>query len=142
MRFVISRDGSLSHNLRLKTKASTLTTCEAPAQLFTVLFVHPCLYRLDTQSAHGSPYHVHPYPSPVRLQHAFQSHNSPKMFHPKGLKPHFVSIASTVKCCYHGRRKCRYNIYTKCKITTYRILRYLKIILYFILSYFVIFFKY
>ncbi|XP_049692607.1 uncharacterized protein LOC110377584 isoform X3 [Helicoverpa armigera] len=41
------------------------------------------------QSTHGSPYHVHPYPSPVRLQHAFQNtQHSPKMFHPKGLKPH------------------------------------------------------
>lgn len=35
------------------------------------------------QSAHGSPYHVHPYPSPIRLYNAFQG-TSPKMFHPKG----------------------------------------------------------
>ncbi|CAH0716285.1 unnamed protein product, partial [Brenthis ino] len=40
------------------------------------------------KSTHGSPYHVHPYPSPVRLQHAFQAQQSPQMFYPKGLKPH------------------------------------------------------
>ncbi|XP_063837913.1 uncharacterized protein LOC135086990 [Ostrinia nubilalis] len=49
---------------------------------------HIALECIHPQSVHGSPYHVHPYPSPVRLQHAFQSQNSPKMFHPKGLKPH------------------------------------------------------
>ncbi|CAK1588441.1 unnamed protein product [Parnassius mnemosyne] len=43
---------------------------------------------IHPQPAHGSPYHVHPYPSPVRLQHAFTAQNSPKMFYPKGLKPH------------------------------------------------------
>ncbi|XP_063634521.1 uncharacterized protein LOC134805149 [Cydia splendana] len=47
---------------------------------------HIALECINPQS--HSPYHVHPYPSPVRLQHAFQSQNSPKMFHPKGLKPH------------------------------------------------------
>lgn len=49
---------------------------------------HIALECIHQQATHGSPYHVHPYPSPVRLQHAFQSQNSPKMFHPKGLKPH------------------------------------------------------
>ncbi|XP_022832966.1 uncharacterized protein LOC111360902 isoform X2 [Spodoptera litura] len=50
---------------------------------------HIALECIHPQSTHGSPYHVHPYPSPVRLQHAFQStQHSPKMFHPKGLKPH------------------------------------------------------
>ncbi|XP_075991101.1 uncharacterized protein LOC142986470 isoform X2 [Anticarsia gemmatalis] len=50
---------------------------------------HIALECIHPQSVHGSPYHVHPYPSPVRLQHAFQStQHSPKMFHPKGLKPH------------------------------------------------------
>ncbi|KAJ0183957.1 hypothetical protein K1T71_000380 [Dendrolimus kikuchii] len=49
---------------------------------------HIALECIHPQSVHGSPYHVHPYPSPVRFQHAFQPHNSPKMFHPKGLKPH------------------------------------------------------
>ncbi|XP_063372912.1 uncharacterized protein LOC134660954 [Cydia amplana] len=47
---------------------------------------HIALECINPQS--HSPYHVHPYPSPVRLQHAFQNQNSPKMFHPKGLKPH------------------------------------------------------
>ncbi|KAI8431216.1 hypothetical protein MSG28_001254, partial [Choristoneura fumiferana] len=55
--------------------------------LFTVVLSPPCLC---TEQSH-SPYTVHPYPSPVRLQHAFQNQNSPKMFHPKGLKPHIVS---------------------------------------------------
>ncbi|CAG9781686.1 unnamed protein product [Diatraea saccharalis] len=59
-------------------------------RLFTVPFV-PCL--CSDQSSHGSPYHVHPYPSPVRLQHAFQNQNSPKMFHPKGLRPHLEGRA-------------------------------------------------
>ncbi|KAJ8736790.1 hypothetical protein PYW07_000061 [Mythimna separata] len=50
---------------------------------------HIALECIHPQAAHGSPYHVHPYPSPVRLQHAFQNpQHSPKMFHPKGLKPH------------------------------------------------------
>ncbi|XP_072930875.1 uncharacterized protein [Epargyreus clarus] len=50
---------------------------------------HIALDCIHPQSTHGSPYHVHPYPSPVRLQHAFQAtQHSPKMFHPKGLKPH------------------------------------------------------
>ncbi|CAB3226432.1 unnamed protein product [Arctia plantaginis] len=50
---------------------------------------HIALDCIHPQTTHGSPYHVHPYPSPVRLQHAFQStQHSPKMFHPKGLKPH------------------------------------------------------
>ncbi|XP_073957244.1 uncharacterized protein isoform X2 [Choristoneura fumiferana] len=47
---------------------------------------HIALECINSQS--HSPYTVHPYPSPVRLQHAFQNQNSPKMFHPKGLKPH------------------------------------------------------
>lgn len=68
-----------------------LLPCDARYEhLFTVTFV-PCL-SLE-QTSHGSSYHVHPYPSPVRLQHAFGSQSSPKMFHPKGLKPHLVSIA-------------------------------------------------
>ncbi|XP_068618637.1 uncharacterized protein [Battus philenor] len=49
---------------------------------------HIALDCIQPQSTHGSPYHVHPYPSPIRLQHAFTAQNSPKMFHPKGLKPH------------------------------------------------------
>ncbi|XP_034839799.1 uncharacterized protein [Maniola hyperantus] len=49
---------------------------------------HIALECIHPQSTHGSPYHVHPYPSPVRLQHAFQAQQSPQMFHPKGLKPH------------------------------------------------------
>ncbi|XP_039763618.1 uncharacterized protein LOC120636275 isoform X2 [Pararge aegeria] len=49
---------------------------------------HMALECLHPQSTHGSPYHVHPYPSPVRLQHAFQAQQSPQMFYPKGLKPH------------------------------------------------------
>ncbi|XP_041987529.1 uncharacterized protein LOC121739239 isoform X2 [Aricia agestis] len=49
---------------------------------------HIALDCIHPQSVHGSPYHVHPYPSPVRLQHAFQAQHSPQMFHPKGLKPH------------------------------------------------------
>ncbi|KAG7313066.1 hypothetical protein JYU34_000147 [Plutella xylostella] len=53
---------------------------------------HIALECIHPQSAHSSPYHVHPYPSPVRLQHAFETHPqgnaSPRMFHPKGLKPH------------------------------------------------------
>ncbi|XP_045458632.1 uncharacterized protein LOC123668998 [Melitaea cinxia] len=49
---------------------------------------HIALDCIHPQSAHGSPYHVHPYPSPVRLQHAFQAQQSPQMFYPKGLKPH------------------------------------------------------
>ncbi|XP_032526954.2 uncharacterized protein LOC116777493 isoform X6 [Danaus plexippus] len=48
---------------------------------------HIALDCIHPQSTHGSPYHVHPYPSPVRLQHAFQAQQSPQMFHPKGLKP-------------------------------------------------------
>ncbi|XP_050684091.1 uncharacterized protein LOC126978994 isoform X2 [Leptidea sinapis] len=48
---------------------------------------------INPQTSHGSPYHVHPFPSPVRLQHAFQAQPSPKMFHPKGLKPHLDSRA-------------------------------------------------
>lgn len=68
------------------------------AQLFTVVFVQPCLSTRITQPNHGSSYHVHPYPSPVRLQHAFQTQNSPKMFHPKGLKPHLVSTRLLLKC--------------------------------------------
>lgn len=49
---------------------------------------HMAFECIHPQPTHGSPYHVHPYPSPVRLQHAFQSvQHSPKMFHPKGLKP-------------------------------------------------------
>ncbi|XP_045490198.1 uncharacterized protein LOC111001013 isoform X3 [Pieris rapae] len=50
---------------------------------------HIALECMHPQPAHGSPYHVHPYPSPIRLQHAFQAQPSPKMFHPKGLKPLF-----------------------------------------------------
>ncbi|XP_047524972.1 uncharacterized protein LOC125062835 isoform X4 [Pieris napi] len=50
---------------------------------------HIALECIHPQPAHGSPYHVHPYPSPIRLQHAFQAQPSPKMFHPKGLKPLF-----------------------------------------------------
>ncbi|CAH4038617.1 unnamed protein product [Pieris brassicae] len=50
---------------------------------------HIALECIHPQPAHGSPYHVHPYPSPIRLQHAFQAQTSPKMFHPKGLKPLF-----------------------------------------------------
>ncbi|XP_028034906.1 uncharacterized protein LOC114246531 isoform X2 [Bombyx mandarina] len=49
---------------------------------------HIALDCIQPQTTHGSPYHVHPYPSPVRLQHAFQAQSSPKLFHPKGLKPH------------------------------------------------------
>ncbi|XP_045542006.1 uncharacterized protein LOC106717087 isoform X1 [Papilio machaon] len=49
---------------------------------------HITLDCIHPQSTHGSPYHVHPYPSPIRLQHAFTAQTSPKMFHPKGLKPH------------------------------------------------------
>ncbi|XP_047524973.1 uncharacterized protein LOC125062835 isoform X5 [Pieris napi] len=48
-----------------------------------------CIHPQVKMPAHGSPYHVHPYPSPIRLQHAFQAQPSPKMFHPKGLKPLF-----------------------------------------------------
>ncbi|CAG4942775.1 unnamed protein product [Colias eurytheme] len=62
--------------LRTKHKAM-----QNAAHHITLDCIHP-------QSAHGSPYHVHPYPSPVRLQHAFQAQPSPKMFHPKGLKAH------------------------------------------------------
>ncbi|XP_046977553.1 uncharacterized protein LOC124543383 isoform X3 [Vanessa cardui] len=54
---------------------------------------HIALECIHPQSAHGSPYHVHPYPSPVRLQHAFQAQQSPQMFYPKGLKPHIDSRA-------------------------------------------------
>ncbi|XP_053624924.1 uncharacterized protein LOC128683375 isoform X5 [Plodia interpunctella] len=57
------------------------------------------------QSAHGSPYHVHPYPSPVRLQHAFQN-QSPKMFHPKGLKPHLDSRGTPNDSPILGRALC------------------------------------
>lgn len=67
--------------------------CVNTGTLFTVVFVHPCLFTWIAQSPHGSPYHVHPYPSPVRLQHAFQPppNNSPNMFYPKGLKSQYVS---------------------------------------------------
>ncbi|KOB58239.1 Acriflavine resistance protein B, partial [Operophtera brumata] len=34
------------------------------ARLFTVVFVHPCLFTWIAQTTHGSSYHVHPYPSP------------------------------------------------------------------------------
>ncbi|XP_026496487.1 uncharacterized protein LOC113400997 isoform X1 [Vanessa tameamea] len=54
---------------------------------------HIALECIHPQSTHGSPYHVHPYPSPVRLQHAFQAQQSPQMFYPKGLKPHIDSRA-------------------------------------------------
>ncbi|XP_050361120.1 uncharacterized protein LOC126780568 isoform X2 [Nymphalis io] len=54
---------------------------------------HIALECIHPQSAHGSPYHVHPYPSPVRLQHAFQAQQSPQMFYPKGLKTHIDSRA-------------------------------------------------
>ncbi|XP_050560035.1 uncharacterized protein LOC118263769 isoform X6 [Spodoptera frugiperda] len=64
----------------LRSKHKTL---QSAAHHIALECIHP------QQSTHGSPYHVHPYPSPVRLQHAFQStQHSPKMFHPKGLKPH------------------------------------------------------
>ncbi|XP_023938009.1 uncharacterized protein LOC112045870 isoform X2 [Bicyclus anynana] len=49
---------------------------------------HMAMECIHPQSTHGSPYHVHPYPSPVRLQHAFQAQQSPQMFYPKGLRPH------------------------------------------------------
>ncbi|KAH9634641.1 hypothetical protein HF086_000613 [Spodoptera exigua] len=64
----------------LRSKHKTL---QSAAHHIALECIHP------QQSTHGSPYHVHPYPSPVRLQHAFQNtQHSPKMFHPKGLKPH------------------------------------------------------
>ncbi|XP_052751445.1 uncharacterized protein LOC113522320 isoform X2 [Galleria mellonella] len=67
---------------------------------------HIALECIHPQSAHGSPYHVHPYPSPVRLQHAFQAHNSPKMFHPKGLKPHFDARGTPNESPILGRALC------------------------------------
>ncbi|XP_059055375.1 uncharacterized protein LOC131849341 isoform X2 [Achroia grisella] len=67
---------------------------------------HIALECIHPQSAHGSPYHVHPYPSPVRLQHAFQAHNSPKMFHPKGLKPHFDPRGTPNESPILGRALC------------------------------------
>ncbi|XP_053624919.1 uncharacterized protein LOC128683375 isoform X2 [Plodia interpunctella] len=66
---------------------------------------HIALECIHPQSAHGSPYHVHPYPSPVRLQHAFQN-QSPKMFHPKGLKPHLDSRGTPNDSPILGRALC------------------------------------